>query len=286
MMFKTGLMLLFVVASTLLLAVLANPTGQIYRGLPLMPLLALLIFIVQWLGFIHAWLNQSERYYDLIGSLSYIAIVLLALIQRPELSPAQIIIAGAVMIWALRLGSFLFLRIRDVGEDHRFRHIKKSAPRFLFAWTLQGAWIVITSLAAVAAIASSLEVNFSWIFGAGLTLWVSGFALEVIADAQKSTFRRNPENRDKFISNGLWGCCRHPNYLGEIMLWIGIAIMAIPFISGWQWAILVSPLFVIFLLTKVSGIPTLAQRGQKRWGDDPAYQQYLRDIPLLIPRGH
>ena len=283
-MVKTSLLLLCVVATTLVIAWLANPVGQIYWGLPLMPLLALLIFAAQWLGFIHAWLNRSERYYDLIGSLSYITIVLLALAQGPVLSLSQLVIAGAVIVWALRLGSFLFLRIRDVGEDQRFRHIKTSAPRFLFAWTLQGSWIVITSVAAVTALMSPANADFSMVFGLGLALWVIGFATEVVADAQKSAFRQNPANRDTFISTGLWHYCRHPNYLGEIVLWAGIAVMATPFIAGWQWVVLVSPLFVFVLLTKVSGIPTLALRGQKRWGNDPAYQQYLRNTPPLIPR--
>jgi len=283
-MAKTGLMLMCVTALTLLIAWLANPLGQGYWGVPLVPLLALLIFAVQWLGFVHAWLNRSERYYDLIGSLSYITIVLLALIQGPAPSLMQMIIAGAVIVWAMRLGSFLFLRIRDVGEDQRFRHIKTSAPRFLFAWTLQGAWIVITSVAAVAALTSSANAGFSTVFGLGLALWLVGFAIEVVADAQKSAFRQNPANRDTFISTGLWHYCRHPNYLGEILLWAGVAVMATPFIVGWQWVVMVSPLFVFVLLTKVSGIPALALRGQKRWGNDPAYQQYLRDTPVLIPR--
>lgn len=283
-MVKTSVLLLCVVVITLLIAWLANPAGQTYWGLPLVPLLALLIFAVQWLAFVHAWLKRSERYYDLIGSLSYITIVLLALAQGPALTPSQLVIAGAVIVWALRLGSFLFLRIRDVGEDQRFRHIKTSAPRFLLAWTLQGAWIVITSVAAVTALTSPAGAGFGVVFTLGLGLWVVGFATEVVADAQKSAFRQNPANRDAFIRSGLWQYCRHPNYLGEIVLWAGIAVMATPFIAGWQWVVMVSPLFVFVLLTKVSGIPALALRGQKRWGNDPAYQRYLRNTPLLIPR--
>lgn len=283
-MLKTSLLLILVVATTLLIAWLANPAEQMSWGLPRMPLLALLVFAVQWLGFIHAWLNHTERYYDLIGSLSYIAIVLVAVTLGPETSVAQIIIAGAVIIWALRLGSFLFLRIRDVGEDQRFRHIKTSAPRFLFAWTLQGAWIAITSVAAVAVLTSPSGTGIDVVFGAGLLLWIAGFVIEVVADAQKSTFRKNPAYQDMFISSGLWRYCRHPNYLGEIALWVGVAVMAMPFISDWQWVVMLSPLFVFLLLTRVSGIPALALRGQKRWGDNPDYQQYVRDTPLLLPR--
>jgi len=106
----------------------------------------------------------------------------------------------------------------------------------------------------------------------------------VIADGQKRAFRRDPKNEGAFIQSGLWALCRHPNYLGEILLWLGVAVVAVPVLSGWQQLTLLSPVFVYVLLTRISGIPLLASRGKRRWGNDPAYQAYLDRTPVLFPR--
>lgn len=108
-----------------------------------------------------------------------------------------------------------------------------------------------------------------------------GFAIEVISDRQKSRFRE--ENKEGFITSGLWSWSRHPNYFGEIVLWLGIAIIALPTLSGWQWATMISPIFVIVLLTKISGVRMLEVSGKKRWGTDEGYQAYLASTSVLIP---
>jgi steroid 5-alpha reductase family enzyme len=155
---------------------------------------------------------------------------------------------------------------------------------FSSAWTLQGAWVCFTAGAALAAIASERSVPlglFAWL---GLVLWVAGFVIEVVADQQKSTFRTWPENRDKFMNTGLWTWSRHPNYFGEIMLWTGVAMIALPVLQGWQYVTLVSPLFVFLLLTKVSGMPMLEARADTRWGGSPEYETYKSNTPALWPR--
>ena len=91
------------------------------------------------------------------------------------------------------------------------------------------------------------------------------------------------ENKDSFITTGLWAYSRHPNYFGEILLWLGIAIIAFPTLVGWQYAALISPIFVTFLLVKVSGVKLLEESGQKRWGADPAYQKYIATTSVLLP---
>ena len=65
-------------------------------------------------------------------------------------------------------------------------------------------------------------------------LQAMGFAIEVVADAQKSRFRAKPENKGRCVQNGLWAWSRHPNYLGEIVLWVGVAIVVLPVLRGWQ----------------------------------------------------
>ncbi|MFT7265036.1 MAG: steroid 5-alpha reductase family enzyme, partial [Halioglobus sp.] len=116
----------------------------------------------------------------------------------------------------------------------------------------------------------------------GGLIWVTGFAIEVIADNQKGRFRSVAANRDTFINHGLWKYSRHPNYFGEILLWLGIAVAAFPVLSGWQYVTLVSPVFVYLLLTQVSGVKMLEARALRRWGDNEAYQAYLKRTPALV----
>jgi len=263
---------------------LANPSGATINGWPAAPTLALGAFVIQWLAFIPARLLQTERFYDLTGSTTYIAVTLGAVVTASESTGAQKLIAIMIFIWAGRLGSFLFRRIHAAGGDQRFDQIKVSSSRFFIAWTLQGTWVVMTSCAAVAAILSAEQPPLGFVYIVGALMWVTGFVIEVIADRQKSRFREDPANVGQFICTGLWARSRHPNYFGEILLWSGITMMAVPYLSGSQWVVVVSPLFVYALLTRISGIPTLAKRGQQLWGEDPAYQAYLSNTPRLFPR--
>ena len=263
---------------------LANPSGATINGWPAAPTLALGAFVIQWLAFIPARLLQTERFYDLTGSATYIAVTLGAVVTASESTGAQKLIAIMIFIWAGRLGSFLFRRIHAAGGDQRFDQIKVSSSRFFIAWTLQGTWVVMTSCAAVAAILSPEQPPLGFVYIVGALMWVTGFVIEVIADRQKSRFREDPANVGQFICTGLWARSRHPNYFGEILLWSGITMMAVPYLSGSQWVVVVSPLFVYALLTRISGIPTLAKRGQQLWGEDPAYQAYLSNTPRLFPR--
>ena len=281
---KKIIFILLAVGLPLGVATLANPDGLRLAGWPTMSVLALCAFGIQWLAFIPARVLQSERFYDLTGSITYIAVTLVAISVAEAPSSAQWLIAIMIFLWASRLGSFLFRRIHAAGGDQRFDHIKVSSSRFFVAWTLQGAWVVMTSCAALTAILSAEQPPVGAIYVIGAVMWTTGFAIEVIADRQKSRFREDPGNEDQFINAGLWARSRHPNYFGEILLWAGIAVMSIPYLSGTQWVVMLSPLFVYALLTRLSGIPTLARRGQELWGDDPAYQAYVANTPRLVPR--
>ena len=281
---KKLIFILLAVGLPLGVATLANPTGLTLAGWPAMTALALGAFGIQWLAFTPARLFKTERFYDLTGSITYIAVTLAAISAATAPSGAQWLIAIMIFLWAGRLGSFLFRRIHAAGGDQRFDHIKVSSSRFFVAWTLQGAWVVMTSCAALTAILSAEQTAVGVIYVMGAVMWVAGFVIEVIADQQKSRFRADPANAGRFINVGLWARSRHPNYFGEVLLWSGIAVMAIPYLSGTQWVVMLSPLFVYALLTRISGIPTLARRGQQLWGDDPTYQAYVANTPRLLPR--
>ena len=244
-----------------------------------------LAFLIQWIAFIPAYVFQTEKFYDLTGSLTYLSVVWYSLNLASDgftnVNAANITVVVAISLWAVRLGSFLFMRIHKDGEDKRFRTIKPSATQFFMTWTLQGLWVSLCSMCALTAISSDSGVVINTLFYIGIGLFVIGFSTEVIADNQKSKFRSLPENRDKFITTGLWAKSIHPNYFGEIVLWTGIAVMSFSSLDHWQYLTLISPIFTYILLVYVSGVRMLEARSDKQWGEDEAYQSYKSSTPVL-----
>ena len=257
--------------------------GATVQSFPMFALGVGLAFLIQWLAFIPAYLTQSERFFDLTGSITYITVVTVAFFLSPTIDGRSILLLALVVIWAGRLGTFLFRRVRKAGKDARFDEIKVSFSRFLMTWTLQGLWVTFTAAAALAAITSSTRKELGLFALIGFLIWLLGVGLEVVADAQKSRFRANPANKGKFIQTGLWARSRHPNYFGEIVIWIGVAIIAMPALRGWQFVTLISPLFVTLLLTRISGVPMLERRADEKWGGQEEYQAYKARTPVLIP---
>jgi steroid 5-alpha reductase family enzyme len=267
------------------LVALAGSQGSLrVGGVPLFALAVGLAYLIQWLAFIPAYLWRTEKFYDLTGSITYTFVTLLAAFLGSKLDARKIIIVILVLTWALRLGAFLFRRVRKAGEDRRFREIKQSLSRFLLAWTLQGLWVTFTLSAALVVLTSARSGPLDAFAIIGLLLWVFGFGFEVVADRQKSAFRTDPANQGKFIRTGLWAWSRHPNYFGEISLWLGVALIALPIMRGWQFVTLISPVFVIIFLTHISGLPMLEKRADEKWGGQPEYETYKKNTPVLIPR--
>lgn len=258
--------------------------GTSIFGVPLFALSVGLIFLIQWIAFIPAYLLQTEKFFDLTGSITYISVILIAVAFGNAMDIRTILLATLVVVWAIRLGTFLFRRIQKAGKDDRFDELKPSFIRFLNVWTIQALWVTFTMAAALVAITTTVRKGLDLFSIAGFLVWVVGFAIEIVADEQKSRFSANPANRGRFIQTGLWSRSRHPNYFGEIMLWIGVAMIAAPVLQGWQWIALISPVFVTFLLTRVSGVPLLEQKADKKWGGQEEYESYKRKTPVLIPR--
>jgi steroid 5-alpha reductase family enzyme len=243
---------------------------------------------LQWLVYIHAGgffgNERTEKYYDLTGCLTYLTTLgLNYFLNASNFGVRQIYLSTLIGIWTVRLGSFLFMRIHNNnGVDSRFTEIKACLCRFFMTWTLQGVWVFLTILPLLVISQQKIDQPaLNYIDYIGIGLWSFGFIFEVVADQQKSNFRKNPENKDKFISTGLWSISRHPNYFGEIVVWIGVSVSAF---SGVQtWSVFVSPVFIALLLIFVSGIPMLERKADTVYGNDEKYQQYKKGTPTLVP---
>ena len=242
----------------------------------------LIAFAIQWVLFIPAYLMQTEKFYDLAGSLTYISIISYVFYKSSEFNLGNLVLSLFIIIWAVRLGSFLFFRIKKAGEDKRFRDIKPSPTRFFMTWTLQGMWVSICSACAITAMSTSEGILMNTLFFVGAITFILGFLIEIIADNEKTKFKNNPNNKNKFISTGLWSYSRHPNYLGEITLWTGVAIMSFSSLSGLQLITLISPVFTYFLLVYISGVRLLEARGKRKWGHLDSYQEYIKNTPTLL----
>jgi len=271
----------------IMVAIASAQRGLIIDEYPLLFICLFSTFIIQWIVFLPSYYWHTEKFYDLTGSVTYIFITLVALYHKgqfivPRADIRSLLLAMIIIIWALRLGSFLFMRILKDKEDRRFNEWKFSFPLFLRTWTLQGMWIFLTSIAAITAISTRKIVAPDVFLFVGGFLWLFGFLFETISDFQKRKFKS--KNKDGFITSGLWSVSRHPNYFGEIVLWVGVAIISYPTLYGWQYVSLISPLFVYWLLTRVSGIPLLEEHAEKKWGKDKKYISYKENTPELFPR--
>lgn len=265
------------------LAFAGSGDGAEVGGLSVFTACVAAAYVVNWVVFIPSWFAHTEKYFDLTGSLTYLSVTLLAVVLSPDMDARGWLAAAMVAIWAGRLGSFLFRRISKDGKDGRFDTMKFDFWQFLMTWTIQGLWVSLTLAAALAIITASDRVSFGVIGAFGFVLWLVGFAIEVTADTQKSAFKADPANEGRFITTGLWSWSRHPNYFGEITLWTGMLVMGIPVLSGWRWIALISPIFVFLLLTRISGVPMLERRAEKRWGTEPEFRAYTDNTSVLVP---
>ena len=258
-------------------------------GVSLILIVMFLSFLIHWVMFIPSYLFQTEKFYDLTGSITYITVLsfvvyIKQIAVHSVLDLRSLIIFSCIIIWTVRLGSFLFWRVLKDGEDKRFKTILPSFSQLFMTWTLSAAWVFIQSIAALVALTSLQQVPFGLLGYLGLSLWIFGFVFQVVADYQKTKFKANPANKDNFIQEGLWSISRHPNYFGEIALWTGIALMAVPVMSGLQYVSLISPVFGFLLIYFVSGVRLLENKGDKKWGNNPDYKKYKKNTPVFFPK--
>ena len=247
----------------------------------------LLAYVIHWIAYIPAYLFQTEKFYDLTGSVTYLSVVwfvFLSTYQSISLNFGNLILVLLISIWTIRLGLFLFMRIHKAGEDKRFRTIKTSASQFFMTFTISGLWVTLCSMCALVAISSPEGLVMNTLTYVGIILFIIGFGIEIVADNQKTAFRSIEANKDSFITSGLWSKSRHPNYFGEVLLWFAIAVISFSSLEGLQLITLISPVFTYILLVYVSGVRMLEDMNDKKWADNEQYKSYKKNTPMLFPK--
>lgn len=251
-------------------------------------LIALLFSLVfNLLMFIPASIWKTDKLTDLSYCITFIAIsVWLLATNQPSLITTILILM--ICVWAIRLGTFLYIRIRKQTKDNRFDGMREDFFKFLKFWILQGVsvWIIMMPIILFFQNPNTTQNKTSIFFIAvGFVIWLIGLLIESFADFQKYVFKQNPENKEKWIATGLWKKTRHPNYLGEITLWIGVYIFAFSFLTDGQSAVaLISPLFIFILLKYISGVPLLEKSADAKWGQNPEYTTYKTKSGIILPK--
>ena len=249
---------------------------------------ALVDFGIQLVGWAAAATLRTEKFYDILGSAAFATTAALTL-GTSAMMPRLKLASALAMAWTARLGIFLGARAHRDGGDSRFDGVKDKPGVFAVYWFLQGVWVWVTSLPVYLLNGSPgqlVDLNaVDWTLAA---FWAFGFVFEVVADVQKFAFKSDKSNKGKYIKHGLWSLSRHPNYFGEICMWFGVAGIACNGLAasnpGRAAGAFASPLFVTYLLTKMSGIPILERMADERWGKDEGYQSYKRKTPVLVPK--
>ena len=228
----------------------------------------------------------AARRTDVVTDLSYsltFAILAVALPFTGARKPEQLVASLLVVVWALRLGGYLFRRILRMKVDHRFDGMRDEPLRFARFWLLQALTVAVVMLPVTYLLSRDRAPGFGVWAAGGAAVWLAGLVIEAVADAEKSAFRSRPGNDGRFVSTGLWRYSRHPNYFGEILVWWGLFLYAVPFLDGAAFAVVAGPVFITLLLLFVSGIPLLERSADEKYGGDPAYHDYKRRTSILVP---
>jgi steroid 5-alpha reductase family enzyme len=226
--------------------------------------------------------RKTDVVTDLSYSLSFAALAIVLPFAGAR-ETVQLTASLLVLVWAVRLGGYLFRRILRTKVDHRFDEMRDKPLRFARFWLLQAITVAVVMLPVSYLLGRDDPPGVGPWTIAGVALWSIGLVIEAVADAQKSSFRARDENRGRFITSGLWRYSRHPNYFGEMLVWWGLFVLAVPFLDGAAFAVVIGPVFITLLLLFVSGIPPLERSAEARYGDDPAYREYKRRTSILVP---
>jgi steroid 5-alpha reductase family enzyme len=243
--------------------------------------IALVIFCYMTIVFVVAHYLKDNSIVDVFWGGGFVVIAAFTLMQATGWDVRKLVVSFLVLIWGVRLAMHILLRNRKKGEDFRYRHWRDTWKHFVLRsffqiFMLQGLFMLIIS-APIWFINSMPNAPLTPWDNAGLLVFGIGFFFELAGDMQLTMFKKDPANRGKIITSGLWSITRHPNYFGEALVWWGISLYAISLPLGW--ITLISPVIITLLLRFVSGVPLL----EKKFRDHPGWEDYCRKTAPYVP---
>lgn len=247
-------------------------------------LLALLMSVeINLLFFFLASSFKTDKFTDFTYGLTFIILSLFFLIRNQTFHFYQVLLTVMVLVWAVRLIAYLLTRILKIKKDTRFDQMREKPLEFLKFWLFQGVTVWVVMLPSIYLLNNLKNKPLNLIMVLGALIWGLGMVIETVSDWQKFRFKNNPGNKGLWIQSGLWKYSRHPNYFGEMLVWWGVFVFALPFIKGWSWLTILGPIFITFILLFVSGVPLLEKRYDKKYAGNKEYQEYKKSTSLLIP---
>jgi steroid 5-alpha reductase family enzyme len=233
--------------------------------------------------FVVALVRKDNSVADIAWGLGFVLVATLTFLRRGDAAARPVLVTALVSVWGLRLAAHILLRNRKKGEDPRYAEWRRKWGRsflwrsYLQVFLLQGFFLLVISLPVVLVNGAAGGRPLGPLDAAGTAVWIAGFLFEAVGDAQLARFKRDPANRGRIMTRGLWRYTRHPNYFGESLMWWGLFVLALSAPHGWVAA--ASPLLITFLLVRVSGIPLL----EKKYAGNGEFQAYARTTNTFVP---
>ena len=249
---------------------------------------AIVTIAMQLVFFLVACTCKFDKVTDFAGGTNFVVLAVLTLVLAGTYHWRQILVTSLVVAWGLRLSGYLLYRIIKIGEDDRFDDKRSDPVRFAMFWIFQAVWVFTVSLPVIFINAPrSAEYlspdSFTPMDIIGSILFATGLLCEAVSDQQKFSFRNNPENRGMWCQVGLWKVSRHPNYFGEILVWVGIFIISTSICVSVEWVGILSPVFTASILLFLSGIPLLEQKSDQRHKMKEGYLEFKEKTSPLVP---
>jgi steroid 5-alpha reductase family enzyme len=240
------------------------------------------VFVYMTLIYVIALFKKDNSIVDIAWGLGFVFIALLTFFLEKGFTFRHTLVTILVLIWGFRLAVHIFIRNRGRGEDFRYAQWRREWGKgfllrsFFQIFMLQGLLLLVI-VSPVMLVNSSKEAGTSLLDLFGLILWLFGFFFEAGGDYQLSRFKKDPQNKGKIMSSGLWKYTRHPNYFGEAVMWWGVFLIALSIPYGWT--AIISPLLITFLLLRVSGVTML----EKRYAGNKEFEAYAKRTNAFFP---
>ncbi|ESO99063.1 hypothetical protein LOTGIDRAFT_226445 [Lottia gigantea] len=247
---------------------------------------AIVTVAMQFSFFLIACTCKFDKVTDFAGGSNFVILAIITFFLPGTYITRQIYTTIFVVVWGLRLSGYLLYRIIKIGEDKRFDDKRENPLQFAIFWIFQAVWVFTVSLPFIfinSPVSASRFREWAVLDIIGIIFYVIGLVSETVADIQKFNFRNNPDNKGKWCAVGLWKFSRHPNYFGEIMVWLGLFLISTSILKDGQWVAVLSPIFTIVILLFVSGIPLLEKKADERYRKLESYQIYKNRTSPLIP---